>query len=104
MKAFLVSSYAEQDLESILRYTIRKWGIDQADLNFELLSSARDRILADPFLPGSKSRDDLAEGCRTFRCGKHISTPAAAESRFCDSWRFQTATPSFRLLPLITDH
>jgi len=72
MSAFRVSSYADDDIESILRYTIRKWGFDQADSYYELLASARDRIAANLFLPGSKDREDLAAGCRTFRCGKHV--------------------------------
>ena len=72
MGAFRVSSYADEDIESIFRYTVKKWGFDQADSYCELLASARDRIAANPFLPGSKNREDLAAGCRTFRCGKHV--------------------------------
>jgi toxin ParE1/3/4 len=72
MNDFRASSFAEQDLESIFRYTIRKWDFDQADAYLELLSSARDRIVANPFLPGSKAREDLAAACRTFHCGKHV--------------------------------
>jgi len=72
MSHFRASSYAEEDLRSIFRYTIRKWGFDQADTYLELLSVARERIVANPFLPGSKSRDDLAPGCRSFPCGKHV--------------------------------
>lgn len=72
MANFRASSHIERDLESIFRYTIRKWGFEQADAYLELLSFARDRIVADPFLPGSKPREDLAAGCRTFRAGKHV--------------------------------
>ena len=31
MSAFRLSSYADEDIESIFRYTIRKWSFDQAD-------------------------------------------------------------------------
>lgn len=72
MSELRTSSHAEQDLKSIFRYTIRKWGFDQADAYLELLSLGRERIVANPFLPGSKPREDLASGCRTFRCGKHV--------------------------------
>lgn len=72
MSNFRASSYVESDLKSIFRYTIRKWGFDQADAYLELLSFARDRMVADPFLPGSKSREDIAACCRSFRCGKHV--------------------------------
>ncbi len=72
MSVFRVSTYAADDIESILRYTLKKWGFDQADTYYELLASARDRIAENPFLLGSKEREDLAAGCRTFRCGKHV--------------------------------
>lgn len=72
MSNFRASTHAERDLKSIFRYTIRKWGFDQADAYLEFLSFARERIVADPYLPGSKPRDDLAAGCRSFRCGKHF--------------------------------
>lgn len=72
MSAFRVSSYADEDIESIFRYTVRKWGFDQADSYYELLASARDSIAANPFLPGSRDREDLAAGCRIFPCAKHV--------------------------------
>jgi len=34
MEVLRVSSYADEDIESIFRYTIRKWGFDQADSYF----------------------------------------------------------------------
>lgn len=45
MSSFRFSSYADEDIESIFRYTIRKWGFDQADTYYELLASARDCIV-----------------------------------------------------------
>ena len=72
MGAFRISSYAEEDVESILRYTIKKWGFDQADSYYELLITARERIASNPFLLGSKAREDVATNCRTFRCSKHV--------------------------------
>lgn len=72
MSNFRLSRCADEDIESIFRYTVRKWGFDQADSYYELLASARDRIAANPFLAGSKNREDLAAGCRTFPSGKHV--------------------------------
>jgi toxin ParE1/3/4 len=72
MSAFRLSSYTDEDIESIFRRTIRKWSFDQADSYYEWLASARDRIAANSFLPGSKDREDLAAGCRTFPCSKHV--------------------------------
>jgi hypothetical protein len=34
MEVLRVSSYADEDIESIFRYTIRKWGFDPADSYF----------------------------------------------------------------------
>ncbi|MEX1049184.1 MAG: type II toxin-antitoxin system RelE/ParE family toxin [Akkermansiaceae bacterium] len=62
MNDFRASSFAERDLESIFRYTIRKWDFDQADAYLELLSSARDRIVANPFLPAPSLRSETALG------------------------------------------
>jgi len=72
MEVLRVSSDADEDIESIFRYTVRKLGFDQADSYYGLLASARDRIAANPFLPGSKNREDLSVGCRTLQCGKHM--------------------------------
>lgn len=72
MSNFRASTHAERDLKSIFRYTIRKWGFDQADAYLELLSFARERIVANPYFPGSKPREYLAAGCLSFRCGKHV--------------------------------
>jgi toxin ParE1/3/4 len=69
---YRLSGYADRDLFSILRYTKRAWGSEQGFYYLSLLGQARDKIVANPFLPGSKSREDLAPACRTFRCGKHV--------------------------------
>jgi toxin ParE1/3/4 len=69
---YRLSGYADRDLFGILRYTKRVWGSEQGFAYLRALTLARDRIAKDPFLPGSKTRDDLAAGCRTFRCEKHI--------------------------------
>ena len=67
-----LSVFAERDLLNILRYTKKVWGLEQGYAYLRLLSLATDKMVANPFLPGSKPREDLASGCRTFRCGKHL--------------------------------
>jgi len=69
---FRLSSYADRDLLSILKYTKKVWGSEQGFIYLGLLGRGREKIVANPFLPGRKSREDLAAGCRSFRCGKHI--------------------------------
>ena len=69
---FRLSNYADRDLLSILKYTKKVWGSEQGFTYLGLLGRARDKIVANSFLPGSKPREDLAAGCRSFRCGKHV--------------------------------
>ena len=40
---------------------------------FQLITVAKTRIVNNPVLPGSKTRDDLANGCRAFRVAKHLT-------------------------------
>jgi toxin ParE1/3/4 len=70
--SYRLSKFAERDLAGTLRYTIKTWGMKQGTAYFQLLRVARTRIVNDPFLPGSKTRDDLANGCRAFRVAKHL--------------------------------
>lgn len=69
---FRLSSHADRDLLSILKYTKKVWGPEQVFMYLGLLGRTRDMIVANPSLPGSKSRNDLARSCRSFRCDKHI--------------------------------
>ncbi len=71
MSSSRLSKLADTDLLSIFHYTIETWSPEQVPVYLSLLNSARDRIAADPFTAGSKSREDLAEGCRTYRVEKH---------------------------------
>lgn len=69
---FRLSSHADRNLLSILKYTKKVWGPEQVFTYLELLGHTRDMIVANPSLPGSKSREDLSAGCRSFRCGEYI--------------------------------
>ncbi len=72
MGSYRLSKFAERDLAEILRYTIKTWGMKQGAAYFQLLTVAKTRIVNNPILPGSKTRDDLADGCRAFRIAKHL--------------------------------
>lgn len=72
MGNYRLSKFAEHDLAEILRYTIKTWGMEQATAYFQLLTLAKTRIVHNPILPGSKSRDDLASGCRAYKIAKHL--------------------------------
>ncbi|SHJ17189.1 ParE toxin of type II toxin-antitoxin system, parDE [Rubritalea squalenifaciens DSM 18772] len=71
MADYKLSLLAEEDLISIYAYTYETWGIEQLDTYKGYLTKALEEITADPFGIGSKSRDDLAEGCRTYRVQHH---------------------------------
>jgi toxin ParE1/3/4 len=70
--SYRLSKFAERDLAEILRYTIKTWGMKQGAAYYQLLTAAKSRIVNNPVLPGSKTRDDLADGCRAFRVAKHL--------------------------------
>ena len=72
MGSYRLSKYAERDLAEILRYTVKTWGMEQGAAYFQILTAALTRIVNDPILPGSNTRDDLANGCRSFRCARHL--------------------------------
>lgn len=71
MSGYRLSRIADEDLLSIFRYTFETWGEDQLRIYLGLLEAARDAIAENLYIPGSKSREDLATGCRVFRAGKH---------------------------------
>lgn len=71
MNGYRFSKYADEDLLSIFRYTHDTWGEEQVWNYLSLLEAARDQLTKNPFCPGSRSREDLAAGCRIFRVGKH---------------------------------
>ena len=72
MGSYRLSKFAEQDLAEILRYTIQTWGTQQGVAYFQNINAATNSIVNNPNLPGSRIRDDLANGCRAFRAGKHL--------------------------------
>lgn len=71
VSGYRLSKLADEDLLSIFRYTIETWGADQVSIYLHLLEAARDQIAQNPHSAGSKSREDLAPGCRIFRSGQH---------------------------------
>jgi plasmid stabilization system protein ParE len=41
-------------------------------IHLNLVEATMERIAENPNAPGSKAREDLASGCRTFHSGKHV--------------------------------
>lgn len=71
MLPFRNSVLADEDLIEILEYTYENWGHEQQEKYLWLLEKGRERICKDPFLINSKSRDDLATGCRSYKVEEH---------------------------------
>ncbi len=80
MNRYELSESAEDDLLSIFVYTLKKWGVAQADFYQDQITSAFERISNDPFLIGSQARGQYAQGCRVFKTGKHFIVYLANES------------------------
>jgi toxin ParE1/3/4 len=72
VNACVLSERAKDDLLEICLYTLQTWGEDQLPTYQNLMEAAMQRIAKDPFTPGSKALDEIIQGCRTFRCGKHV--------------------------------
>jgi len=71
MNAFVLSPYAEKDLESIYLYTVKNHGLEQLDVYANKIDLAIHEITQDPLRSGSKARNDLVNGCRFYRVGHH---------------------------------
>ena len=72
MTDYCLSEIAKEDLLEIFLYTLEFWGEDQAPVYQNMIATAIQRIAENPFTPGSKALDEVMQGVRTFRCGKHF--------------------------------
>jgi toxin ParE1/3/4 len=57
---------ADADLVGILGYSTSRFGAQQRNRYAELIDKAAAMLADDPARPGSRSRDDLAPGVRSF--------------------------------------
>ena len=61
---------AEQDLEEIWDYTVRRWGVDQAETYIRSLWRDFGLIAADPH--SGRSCPEIREGYWKRTCGSHV--------------------------------
>jgi toxin ParE1/3/4 len=73
-----LSRRAARDVENILRYTGVKFGPRQARNYSDLIRDAAARVARDPFGLGTRSRDELRPGCRTFHVARVAGRSSAA--------------------------
>lgn len=69
--AIVLSAPAEQDIESILRYTLGKWGNVQFEHYFTLIQVTLNEIERDPNCLACRQREELFAGCFAKSFGKH---------------------------------
>lgn len=67
--AFRLSPLAQADLDEIFDYTVRQWGLDQAERYTLMLESACASVAEDP----AEGRDcsHIRAGYRRVACGRH---------------------------------
>jgi len=70
--AIVLSAPAENDIESILRYTLSTWGKDQFENYFKMIQDTLSEIENNPKCLTCRQRKDLFAGCYSKSFGKHI--------------------------------
>jgi toxin ParE1/3/4 len=64
--SYRLTEVADSDVEAILNYTNREFGPHQRDRYAILIDKAAEMVAENPARPGSRARDDLAPGVRSF--------------------------------------
>jgi toxin ParE1/3/4 len=63
---YRLTELADDDINSILAYTLREFGSLQLEAYSKLIDKAAQMVGQSPMRPGSKARDELGEGVRCF--------------------------------------
>jgi toxin ParE1/3/4 len=71
MREYRLSPLASEDLDGIYDYTFDEWGVDQVRVYHSHVEKALEEVTQDPIRLGSKARDDLVNGCRSYRVEHH---------------------------------
>ena len=64
--SYRLTELADDDINDILVYTLREFGPLQLDAYSKLIDKAAQMVGQFPMRPGSKARDELGEGVRSF--------------------------------------
>lgn len=68
--AYILSSAADNDLEDIFDYTLRRYGLNQAIKYLTELEVVFDKLSVNPYI--GKSRDEVKSGLRSFPKQEHV--------------------------------
>lgn len=61
---------AEHDLETIWRYTVSEWGLEQAEIYLALIEKSAHLLLDNPYI--GQARPDVKTGYRALSVEKHL--------------------------------
>jgi toxin ParE1/3/4 len=64
--SYRLTELAEDDINAILAHTLREFGPLQLEVYSKLIDEAAQMVGQSPMRPGSKARDELGEGVRSF--------------------------------------
>lgn len=71
MTRLIISASARRDIANALHHSARRWGPVQRQRYQALIGSALQDLQQNPVHPGSRARDEIRPGLRTF----HIARP-----------------------------
>jgi toxin ParE1/3/4 len=67
---FVLSPRAQADLDEIWDYSVKHWGVEQAEFYLRQLETAIGTVAADP--RRGRSCDDVRPGYKKFSTGSHV--------------------------------
>jgi toxin ParE1/3/4 len=67
---FVLSPHAHTDLDEIWDYTVKHWGVEQAELYVRQLETAIKSVAAEPGL--GRSCDEIRAGYKKYTAGSHV--------------------------------
>ncbi len=70
MTAYHLRAFARDDLEQIWNYTVKQWGVEQAERYIDILFACFDDLATNPEL--GRKRDDVMPDYRSFPQGRHV--------------------------------
>ena len=70
MKRYLLSPRAQKDLEEIWNYSVKIWGVDQAETYLRQIQKGIEIVVRTPEV--GRSCDHIREGYRKFPAGSHV--------------------------------
>lgn len=79
MTRFVLSPRARADLDDIWRFTVERWGVDQAEDYLRRLQTAIHDVAERP--ARGTSCDDVRPGYRRYRAGSHLLFYRLVEGR-----------------------